>query len=811
MSRRRIDLSRYIDVDLTQQVEQTTDDADNESTIHAYLGRVLLLESFLKSYRGDQDFQMYDRRSQRLTAMPTIDEFLAFLEAKRKHYPGIRASTLAGYRSALWKFASDYSDQGIVWFTEQEAKRLKRYLKGVENNASAEVRAGRLAGEEGKRHLKVEEYVALCDETIGCVEGQHVTEVHLLLTSLWNLMARSETGGAIHSRHLDWENDALLVGISKSKRFTLEKAVYYHLFANPFRPAVCVVLALALHLAVNHHILGTGPFGGSLFHDASLFNDATDADGNEETAPSVLQSNNESHQDESRRRRTLGLTCKRLLKDILQRLHIVGIGWHSPRKGSISLACGGTPELAPLVAVIIRARWSAKEWAVLRKYAKQMGAGDSLVGRLLALLNPQRSEFKVIAPHFKRAVDGEEDEALLSDKDTAQLCVEIFGNIKAEGAARAAPFLAASLIYHYEYLQAALPPNHSLWQSPFGRIPADRIARLQAQISIKEDSGITAAGVPSTVHMMENIESLQHSLQDGLAQQQEILQQLQTEVKGIARCLPLSVAGQGLEANRQMLQEFVGAFSERVEQVLQSHQYVTNQEAEQQPPEAATPPGTRSIQQGAHGYNTYSWGGKMRVIPADFTYLRSIKIHAGFELWWNGYRTGDMPLSVMLHSDQEYQKDIVDLLRHRDTVAGTSAAEIKKHTQSMHAAIHELKAVMLFLEAELQKDPHTQEQLAALQAAIKSIPRDYTQIRPLQSAVWEAALGVINCQLGTQAAFRATAIESRRRYDFSTVAVRTVHRLTLRLRAHQAARPTARRRRPSSTTPRRVRRRLQTS
>ena len=95
---------------------------------------------------------------------------------------------------------------------------------------------------------------------MGWTYGRHPTELHLFLLLLWNLMARSDTASSVHSRHLDWEGDCLKIGIAKSKRNSSVTATYYNVFANPFQPAVCPVLGLAIHLACNTNILGPTKF-----------------------------------------------------------------------------------------------------------------------------------------------------------------------------------------------------------------------------------------------------------------------------------------------------------------------------------------------------------------------------------------------------------------------------------------------------------------------------------------------------------------------------------------------------------------------
>ena len=94
--------------------------------------------------------------------------------------------------------------------------------KGMHNMRSERIRRGEDDGEEGKRHLKREEYEHLCkfalENYAQICSAKFGTEVLLFLILGWNLCARSDTTAFIHSSHLDFifENGYLLLPCSLS-------------------------------------------------------------------------------------------------------------------------------------------------------------------------------------------------------------------------------------------------------------------------------------------------------------------------------------------------------------------------------------------------------------------------------------------------------------------------------------------------------------------------------------------------------------------------------------------------------------------
>ena len=174
------------------------------------------------------------------------------------------------------------------------------------------MRAGTQSGKEGKRELVFDEYLILAryslinqclvdnsNRTKQQARSRHPTELHLFATLGWNLCAGVDTSSHVHINHVDWNDDALIVGVGKSKKNYQETLQDFRIHAgNPFQPEICAVLSLAIRCACNLHI----------------FNDK--------------------------------LAC--------EALHILRVASHSIRKGAIFLVTTGTVDFVQLLAAVIR-------------------------------------------------------------------------------------------------------------------------------------------------------------------------------------------------------------------------------------------------------------------------------------------------------------------------------------------------------------------------------------------------------------------------------------------------------------------------
>ena len=207
----------------------------------------------------------------KLAYVPKAKRLMAFWESKRKKNPSIKSSTLASYRSAITYYFNECGtpEAKAQRWGETQMRSISRCLKGMKNKGADLVRAGEATGEVGKKQLPITEFRKLALATLklgpggyldgeriaGLKDSRHVTSLHVFSVLGWNLVMRCDSVTAIHARHLDWENDALHVGVNKSKRHDNEEFEYFRVYSNPFDAAVDPVLALAIHFACEPQIL----------------------------------------------------------------------------------------------------------------------------------------------------------------------------------------------------------------------------------------------------------------------------------------------------------------------------------------------------------------------------------------------------------------------------------------------------------------------------------------------------------------------------------------------------------------------------
>eukprot|EP00644_Phytophthora_capsici_P008981 jgi/Phyca11/68153/gw1.6.559.1 len=132
---------------------------------------------------------------------------------------------------------------------------LRRVLEGYEKVINNLKKRGLMKINEGKRQLKVSgfELLALKLMTLEPTKkGQawsNVTFGWSFFVLMWNLMSRADSVDTIMLQHIEWSEDCLVVEEQghKGDQTGAEK-FGKHVYANPYEPSQCSVLALAVHL-----------------------------------------------------------------------------------------------------------------------------------------------------------------------------------------------------------------------------------------------------------------------------------------------------------------------------------------------------------------------------------------------------------------------------------------------------------------------------------------------------------------------------------------------------------------------------------
>ena len=128
-------------------------------------------------------------------------------------------------------------------------ERLKRtmdsFMKGFKRNIASLQQEGHMKIRQGKSPITFNGYSCLSLKLYSFKSVEYFAAPYFIL--LWNLMCRSETVGKNHLKNITWEDDALVIHISKQKNDQEGERVFgRHLYANPLDPSVCPILAMAV-------------------------------------------------------------------------------------------------------------------------------------------------------------------------------------------------------------------------------------------------------------------------------------------------------------------------------------------------------------------------------------------------------------------------------------------------------------------------------------------------------------------------------------------------------------------------------------
>jgi hypothetical protein len=339
-----------------------------------------------------------------------LEDFLGDMAADREDKTCKATSTVNGYMTVI-KYFYGKADINI----DVNLKRFfKNFQEGYKRTVANKRDKGHMKNKEGKMPVSQSIYTSLCKLALfaGQARSAFLCFVHLFMILCWNLFARSVSVSDLRTHHFNWENDCLVIDMSKQKGDQSgEKITPKHLYANPYNPEVCVILALALHVfSISFR---------SENEDKSLIFVGSPYDLFTKWLPTALIQISD-----------LGYT-------------IGDFGTHSFRKGIASFCAGfiGGPSV---IAIFLRAGWSLGQ--VQDRYITYSDGGDHLCGRVAAGLNFNGgSKFAVLPPHFVNS-------AVLSDAEWEEIC-PCYKDYPV-GFQACLPYFLASLVHHYNWLTA---------------------------------------------------------------------------------------------------------------------------------------------------------------------------------------------------------------------------------------------------------------------------------------------------------------------------------------------------------------------
>ena len=294
----------------------------------------------------------------------------------------------------------------------------------------------------------------------------------------WNLMCRASNAFGIHYGHMEWSGDALCVYFAhmKNDQSGDRPRDPRHVYANPFSPPVCPILALGIYWSCFQ------------FDDGCdlLFPGGKQYDRFRKVLVSVLDDPSVVAELERR-----GIDPDE-------------IGTHSLRKGAATYCSSGSTACPPSSAVHLRAGWSMG--GVQNTYIRYESAGDMYVGRTVSGLPISSADFAILPPNFTNAspLIGESIELMFPQ---APLRLRYI-----------LEFALASLVFHYDYLKSVLPSDHAMLNTPLF-LNSRLIDELRPLVSCgvnNSNSKIHPSGIPPHVAILSKLTAIIDQVQSTL-------------------------------------------------------------------------------------------------------------------------------------------------------------------------------------------------------------------------------------------------------------------------------------------------------
>ena len=361
---------------------------------------------------------------------------------------------------------------------------MDEYLKGRSKELAAAEGRGRGTGNPhtGKAPMKYEIYRGLAKrflknkEQIKMRMASSWIFAHCFMVLQFNVMCRASNIVSLCYSHIQWDEDAIAVYLvhQKNDQHGEQRDLPRHVYANPFQPEICPILALSMLFAVC-----------GFDHEKRL----------------VLP----GHAQYDRYRKTLRdmLDTDEWCKTQLPLLNLTSqqIGSHSLRKAACQFLNGGTTTAPNSNAVLARGGWQRGMMKTYNPDGEK--AGDQYCGRLLAGLLPNSVQFATLPPHFKAGTP-------ITDVNTA--IAAIFPNAP-EGQNKLLSMCLASLLYHKKWLRKKLPTEHPLRATALFTDSRMDVLGESVVLGIFEDDTMRATGITEHSQYLVEQQKLRKQIQ----------------------------------------------------------------------------------------------------------------------------------------------------------------------------------------------------------------------------------------------------------------------------------------------------------
>jgi hypothetical protein len=161
--------------------------------------------------------------------------------------------------------AVTYGFDGLFCVYVQLSDRVLKFMHGYRNREAALKKEGLMSVHEGTNYISFNTYCALSKRMLSCTLGSNKNPQRGSLFGFiygilaWNTIQRNETIASIMLEHLKMGGDCISVSVFATKSLQ-DAGRDIHLYANPYKPWICPILALALLVFGGELVGATGTY-----------------------------------------------------------------------------------------------------------------------------------------------------------------------------------------------------------------------------------------------------------------------------------------------------------------------------------------------------------------------------------------------------------------------------------------------------------------------------------------------------------------------------------------------------------------------
>lgn len=551
---------------------------------------------------------------------------------------GVSESTFGNYLSAITYL---YTQNGVVEASKLINGRFKGVRAGLKRKRAAQRDQGLLPAMEGKAPLSFTGYSLIADYAFH-ESGRQQSFCWVYALLCWNLISRSNDVGKLKLQQVSWSEDAMVVIFPRTKGDQEgDNAFPRHVYANPYNPMVCPILAMAVHIFSGFYevkgenmnlFAGTSANANfSSWLTAICARIETDVTG-QMTSLTAVEGGVGSHSF-----RQAAAVIQDLL--IIITLHHV-CDKHRKGGATYALSFPGGPNT---IGVFLRASWSIG--ATPGRYIFMGDGSDQFVGRVVAGLPLQRAEFAVLPPHF-------DDDYVVSEEKVNGWLLN-YAHFP-ECFKSCVPYLLASLVYHYQFLQEHLPSNHRLRRSSIWTSGDLRSLSAAGKVSLNPSVRMNPTGVPLGVLAAVETQLLRKDVFALSNAMRQYFETMQMEMHNLRDDLPSAIADvledrrlvseDAVPVSERILREHIAASETRLEgrlrEMFELLQSLASTNVGPSGGSSAGQPTAASLEEDSGPTSSWNhiWGGRMfNPVPMNFQFpFNMMTVKPMWDLWVRG-------------------------------------------------------------------------------------------------------------------------------------------------------------------------------